>query len=238
MKPGVNILAAVAAAALAGMATAPAGAVTIIEGFESGSFGPTWVGTGGNAPVVSAASAFQGSFGAKGALSNPRWNYRTDAEAIITEGSVLSAWARPDSSGRFYLGFGANAGGANSFVLASNTSQLLFQTNEGYGYLNVAATPFSFTLGQWYLMTVTFGDSVVGRLYGSDGTTLLSQLTASGLTRGVGGGVAVRSFGVAFDEIGLTAPTAAVPEPTTWALMVAGFGLVGLGYRRRRPAAA
>ena len=28
--------------------------------------------------------------------------------------------------------------------------------------------------------------------------------------------------------------TVSVPEPTTWAMMVAGFGLVGLGVRRRR----
>ena len=26
----------------------------------------------------------------------------------------------------------------------------------------------------------------------------------------------------------------AVPEPTTWALMIAGFGLAGAGLRRRR----
>lgn len=31
---------------------------------------------------------------------------------------------------------------------------------------------------------------------------------------------------------------AAVPEPTSWALMIAGFGLVGWSIRRRRPVAA
>ncbi|MGH6996745.1 MAG: PEPxxWA-CTERM sorting domain-containing protein, partial [Phenylobacterium sp.] len=28
-----------------------------------------------------------------------------------------------------------------------------------------------------------------------------------------------------------------VPEPATWAMMIAGFGIVGSAVRRRRPAA-
>ena len=39
----------------------------------------------------------------------------------------------------------------------------------------------------------------------------------------------------AFDVIGWNLATPAVPEPSTWAMMLAGFGLVGLA-RRRRPA--
>ena len=30
------------------------------------------------------------------------------------------------------------------------------------------------------------------------------------------------------------APTAAVPEPATWAMMLLGFGAIGFGMRRRR----
>jgi hypothetical protein len=37
---------------------------------------------------------------------------------------------------------------------------------------------------------------------------------------------------------GFTVGIAGVPEPATWALMIAGFGLVGVAARRRRPVAA
>jgi choice-of-anchor C domain-containing protein len=38
-------------------------------------------------------------------------------------------------------------------------------------------------------------------------------------------------FGLALDNVSITA----VPEPTSWALMIAGFGLVGSAMRRRKP---
>ena len=36
------------------------------------------------------------------------------------------------------------------------------------------------------------------------------------------------------DDIRAVAGGAAVPEPSTWVLMIAGFGLAGAGLRRRR----
>ena len=205
----------------------------VIEDFETGGYGAAWTSAGGNASSFSAGAAHDGSFGATGATSGPEWRYRTDGAASISTGSVLSAWMRNDAGGRFYLGFAADNTGANSFVLAANTGQLLFQNNESYGFSNVSSTSFSFTTGQWYFATVSFGSSIVGSVYGSDGTTLLGQLTASGLSRGTSGGVAVRGFAASFDTIGLTA----VPEPASWAMMIAGFGLVGAAMRRRRETA-
>ncbi len=40
--------------------------------------------------------------------------------------------------------------------------------------------------------------------------------------------------GVLFDNITVATPTSAVPEPTTWAMMIMGFGLVGGAMRARR----
>lgn len=39
---------------------------------------------------------------------------------------------------------------------------------------------------------------------------------------------------VQFDNINVSTPTAAVPEPATWAMLIAGFGLVGGAARSRR----
>lgn len=52
--------------------------------------------------------------------------------------------------------------------------------------------------------------------------------------------VRLSSTGAAFeyDDIGAAAFTGAVPEPASWALLIAGFGLVGVSMRRRRTVVA
>ncbi len=48
------------------------------------------------------------------------------------------------------------------------------------------------------------------------------------------------NIGAILDDVSIsvTSPTGAVPEPATWAMLIAGFGLVGFTARRRRGAAA
>ncbi len=48
------------------------------------------------------------------------------------------------------------------------------------------------------------------------------------------GGLTFRSTGVAFEFDDIAA--SAVPEPATWALLISGFGMVGMAARRRRSA--
>lgn len=52
----------------------------------------------------------------------------------------------------------------------------------------------------------------------------LNNITITGLSRGLG------SYGGNLTFI----PTAAVPEPGTWAMMLVGFGAIGFSMRRRR----
>lgn len=47
-----------------------------------------------------------------------------------------------------------------------------------------------------------------------------------------------RSTGVAFEFDTIGAEAGAVPEPATWAMLIAGFAAVGVGLRRRRVAVA
>jgi hypothetical protein len=47
---------------------------------------------------------------------------------------------------------------------------------------------------------------------------------------GIGAG---NAWDVLLDDVRLDATAAAVPEPATWAMMLAGFGMVGAGLRRR-----
>ena len=41
-------------------------------------------------------------------------------------------------------------------------------------------------------------------------------------------------FNVGLDNISLDSPTGSVPEPSTWAMMLLGFGAIGVSMRRRR----
>jgi hypothetical protein len=228
-----NVFAAAIALSMLGSVTISATAnAAVIESFETGAYGAAWVeGNASGFGTVSTSIAHDGSFGVSD--GNSAWVYRTDAAATIADGDILSAWVyNGGADGRFYLGFGASAAGASSFVIGPNTDELRFQDNAGYEFITTDTVPFTFTVGEWYLATVTFsGSSIVGNLYGSNGTTLLGSLTATGLADPIGGGVAVRSFGsVGFDTISL----GAVPEPASWMMLIAGFGLVGAAMRRRQ----
>ena len=228
-----NVLATTIALTMLASATVSATVnAAVIESFETGAYGAAWLeGNASGFGTVSTSIAHDGRFGVSD--GNSAWVYRTDAAATIADGDILSAWVyNGGSDGRFYLGFGASAAGASSFVIGPNTNELRFQDNAGYNFVTTDALPYTFATGEWYLATVTFSaGSIVGNLYGANGTTLLASLTATGLADPIGGGVAVRSFGsVGFDTISL----GAVPEPASWTMLIAGFGLTGAAMRRRR----
>lgn len=71
-----------------------------------------------------------------------------------------------------------------------------------------------------------------------DYETLTGNLVASGSTTTLGFIFYNEPSFFLLDNISLTSARGIVPEPATWAMMIAGFGLVGTALRRRRTAIA
>lgn len=210
----------------------------IIDDFEDGDLSEyTSTGTSPvNTGMIDGSHAQAGSFGlgmgSDLGLDN-QWLYRTDI--AISEGDVLSSWINFGTSGRAYLGFGAGAAGTQSFVLAPNTGEILFQNNFGYGFADTGSSSQTFSFNQWYRAEVIWGagGAVTGNLYGSDGTTLLNTVNST-VGYSSTGGLAMRGFtNVSFDTIELN-PSSVVPVPAPATLALMGLGLFGLGFARRK----
>ena len=101
----------------------------------------------------------------------------------------------------------------------------------GLAPLTTGLTSIAFDHAQLYSVGANSGYTY---LYQLSDTGLIQQYGAVGYS--VGGGLAPLTTGlnaIAFDN-----PTAAVPEPTAWALIIVGLGLTGAALRRRRAVVA
>ena len=110
--------------------------------------------------------------------------------------------------------------------LANTTSLTFFDaSNVSLGTFFVPAQPFDASLS---FLGVDFGSAVVSRVRITSGNAALG----AGLTDGGGRDLVV------MDDFIYGEPTAAVPEPSTWTLMILGFAGVGfMAYRQRKSAA-
>ena len=100
------------------------------------------------------------------------------------------------ADGRAYFGFGASSAGTLSLVAAPNTNQLLIQNNNGWGYTNIGAVSQTWQANHWYRLEINWGTSgtIVGKLFDSNGATLLQTVTAS-TSAITSGGIAFRATG-------------------------------------------
>jgi hypothetical protein len=212
-------LSGVALTALVSLSSAHA---TVVESFDSGTWGADWSKTS-EAGTISTAAAHDGAYGVE--LNGSTWTYNPSVH--FEPGQTLSAWFRPTdshSSGRFYLGFGSDPFGSDSFVAAVNTRELMFQDNTVYDYAQLNGALQTWT-PDWYRLSVTWhtDGTAVGKLFAADGVTLLNSVTQSGLTR-TGRGIALRGFdGFHVDTLSVST----VPEASTPIMML--IGLAGLG---------
>jgi hypothetical protein len=173
-----------------------AAASQVIENFESNH---TWNFTGsrGISAAISTAAAHDGARGLDD-YSGEDWIYRTDADAQVRAGQSISTWLKFSGAadGRAYFAFGATPTGALSLVAAANSGQLILQNNTGYNFIDLAAASQSYQSNRWYRLEVNWGanGTIVGKLFDSNGTTLLRSVSA--LTTAItAGGFGFRSTG-------------------------------------------
>lgn len=216
-----------ALAAFALISTLTSAQANVVESFESGNWGSSWNG-GATAGTVATTAAHDGNFGVE--LEGSAWAYNTSI--AFTQGQTLSVWLRPSGNwGRFYLGFGTDASGTDSFVSATNTSDIRFQHNPFFDFEELNTSPQTWN-NHWYLATVTWNTdgTALGQLFDADGTTLLNSVSQSGLTR-TGTGVALRGFGgFSVDTLSVTS----VPEPSSIALLLTGLAVAASASVARR----
>lgn len=132
----------------------------------------------------------------------------------------MSGNQRNGSSDGFYLGF--DFGGSTSLL------------NYGYNFANLGGTD------QIVLSTVTPAISTSYTIAGNEGFgnySLFFTAGSAGTLQFYVGTNSADNIGPLADSVKLTIDAAAVPEPAAWAMMLAGFGLVGAAMRRREKVA-
>jgi hypothetical protein len=201
-KAGTGYTLTAASGSLTGMTSSAFNVVVstakIIEDFETSH---TWnIASGG---FFGATAGYYSGFSHDGNRSLDDWDgndwiYRTDSGAQVHAGDTVSVWLNMNGSadGRAYFGFGASSNGALSLVAAPNTGQLIIQNNAGWGFTDLAAVNQTYQANTWYRLEVNWGTSgkIVGKLYGSDGTTLINQVSTT-VTSVTSGGIAFRARG-------------------------------------------
>lgn len=130
-------------------------------------------------------------------------------------------------------GKGNNSHGPDLLTVRINGTDYLLSSNNAQGIADYGTGTI---IGQGrYGFNSQWRDTVVSYdlMLPFAGTDFTFAITAGG--RGWQGGND-ESWGI--DNVRLSAISAAVPEPASWAMMIAGFGFVGAAARRRRPVAS
>ncbi len=172
-----------------------ASASNLVEGFETTT---TWYVAAGSVSAVRATyAAHDGTYGLD-QMNNSGWLYRTDSAVQVKQGDTLSVWLKfaGSANGRAYFGFGASSAGTLSLVAAPNSNQLILQSNLGWGFTDLASVSQHYQANHWYRLEVDWspGGKIVGRLFDSNGTTQLNQVTATTSVI-TAGGIAFRATG-------------------------------------------
>ena len=174
--------------------------------------------------------------GLNGIIGQPITSYTEGGYAFtVASGTIYRGYGQGSSAGLYVLGPGAAAyvpGPANILSLV-RTDGGLFSVDSLFN-INASTDGINSLVLTGYLnnMAVTSSTVTTQGVYGF-GFPQLSGLT--GAFDRVSFNFSTTGSSNAFDNLTVTsvAATGAVPEPATWAMMIAGFGLVGYAMRRR-----
>jgi hypothetical protein len=153
---------------------------------------------------------------------------------LITTGSLGGVRAQPLGSTGSYLTVGPSDGSPSTLdfsAFAPSVSAISFI----WGSIDTYNTLEVLDASNAILATIT-GSAVYALANGdqsSPATNPIVTLSFTGATQSAARKLRFASTSNAF-EVDNFALTAAVPESTTWAMMVAGFGIVGAAARRRK----
>jgi hypothetical protein len=220
----------VALAALSLCSVASAGTVLFSEDFDS---------ITENTLQITGSVASMGVFGAVDAVvpDNP-FGITAPSTVIDLDGSpgpgAIGAGGFNLVAGRLYtLSFvasgaqrGSNGDILNVFLLSEFTGDLALVDSSGL----FAGTPTGLLTAEWAISTFLAGNSPFAE---SSLTVRAANNTLLGFAIETQSG---DNIGPLIDSVKLT-DIGVVPEPATWAMLIAGFGLVGVAARRRGRAA-
>lgn len=161
----------------------------------------------------------------------------------IVSGSLQNVYQQPLGDNTTYLvvpGDGSSSGTATLDLtgplagLVTNSIAFYWGSVDTYNTLEVLSRTGAVmaTINGGDLGAIAYGSGV------NPNANVLFQLTFSGSERADFGKLRFTSTQKAFEIDNFHISTSAVPEPATWAMMIAGFGLAGAAIRRRRTAFA
>jgi hypothetical protein len=183
-------------------------------------------------PVIPPATFLD--FGVGGEPAGFAWTVSTNPVDIVSNG-FLGGTAFDGVQWLDLVGFGSTGGIEQSFTTTPNQAYTLsfaYANNPGPGVPVPTSADVSVTNGAATLLdqSISHGTSVVSNL---NWTTFSMMFTANGASarlafdETVGGA----NGGVFLDAVSIRP---AVPEPSTWAMMLVGFSILGYAANRRR----
>ncbi len=180
-------------------------------------------------------------------------NFGTNAgTGILRQGDNNMAWRVGDSqfAGRTYSIFGPQSRTEFSYLadfdngLAANDASCRFASASNFAGLGIAGTSKFCNLGRGAMEVGVAGGDSGGPQFDQFGRIM--SVTSYGITFGTNFGDIRAGLNSSFGEFSGFVPVyihqdfiagaMAVPEPSSWAMLIAGFGLVGGMARRRRMA--